>query len=79
MVRANRATVEREMHARGWGERQLIGAMDVAPNTVRAVLKGDPISDATQQALWRAFEGKVAVSDLFEIVVGKETQEAIAS
>ena len=84
MVIINEAVVRREMNERGWGERQLVGVMDVAENTVRNVLAGEPLSHSTQVALYNAFGGSVPVEELFVVVMENEkhavhaVQEAVA-
>ena len=69
MVIANIAVVKAAQVKRGWDDCRLASEMGVSYQTVVNLFAGNSLGDRTQTALFDAFDGEVALDQLFEIVV----------
>jgi hypothetical protein len=78
MVVIDRQRVEREMRRRGLGVIELAGAMHVAENSVRSMLKGGPVGNKVQTALFQALGGSVPFGKLFVVVPDGQREMRIA-
>jgi len=60
----------------GLSTTQLAARMGVHEKTVQNILRGEPLSAPTQDALFRALEQRVPITKLFRVVVGSTSEVA---